>query len=346
MVILQGGKADKIIVNEGELYISSGGSAANIQVAASGILSLIVASGTYAQGTSNGVAFDMRNGILSDYVLTGDGAVEVISGGVVNRTTVDNWGDLTIFEGGVANSTIVNSAGELWVESDGMANSTIVNSAGELWVSSGGIVKNTELANNGTLYIRGGIASNTTISSGASVSFYSYWDEIASAINTTVLSGGRIEDSIYGNITNLNLKAGGQLEGISFAEDRIFSKVVKGSAAVSENVSFSSSVLQVKKGGVVSGIGIHSSGYAHISNGGTATNARIMNGEMYISRGGIAHATVIDDHGSMYISSGGIANSTTVIDGLLEVLREGIANNTVLSGGSMYISSGGAANNT
>ena len=345
MEILQGGKADKIIVNEGELYISSGGSAANIQVAASGRLSFIVASGTYAQGTSNGVAFDMRNGILSDYVLTGNGAVEVISGGVVNRTTVDNWGYLTISEGGVANSTIVNSAGELRVESDGMANSTIVNSAGELWVEGGGIVKNTELANNGTLYIWGGIASNTTISSGASVSF-DYWDEGASAINTTVLSGGRVESSICGNITNLNLKAGGQLEGISFAEDRIFSKVVKGSAAVSENVSFSSSVLQVKKGGVVSGVGIHSSGYAHISNGGTATNARIMEGEMYISRGGIAHATVIDDHGSMYISSGGIANSTTVIDGRLEVLREGIANNTVLSGGSMYIFSGGAANNT
>ncbi len=344
MKILQGGKADKIIVNEGELYISSGGSAANIQVAASGILSFIVASGTYAQGTSNGVAFDMRNGILSDYVLTGDGAVEVISGGVVNRTTVDNWGDLTISEGGIANNTVLKY-GYLYVFKGGTANSTMV-SRGNLWVNSGGIVKNTELANNGTLYIRGGIASNTTISSGASVSFYSYWDEIASAINTTVLSGGRIEDSIYGNITNLNLKAGGQLEGISFAEDRIFSKVVKGSAAVSENVSFSSSVLQVKKGGVVSGIGIHSSGYAHISNGGTATNARIMEGEMYISRGGIAHATVIDDHGSMYISSGGIANSTTVIDGRLEVLREGIANNTVLSGGGMYISSGGAANNT
>ena len=324
MKILQGGKADKIIVNEGDLYISSGGSAANIQVAANGRLNLIVASGTYAQGTSNGVAFNMQNGILSDYVLAGNGAVEVISGGVVNRTTVDNWRVLTISEGGVANSTIVNSAGALRVESDGMANSTIVNSAGELWVESGGIVKNTELANNGTLYICGGIASNTT-----------------------VLSGGRIEDSIYGNITNLNLKAGGQLEGISFAEDRIFSKVVKGSAAVSENVSFSSSVLQVKKGGVVSGVGIHSSGYAHISSGGTAINARIMDGEMYISRGGIAHATVIDDFGSMGISSGGIANSTTVIDyGRLEVLREGIANNTVLSGGVMYISSGGAANNT
>ena len=137
--ISSGGIATDTTVNSGgKLYVTSGGTASNIIALNGACLELMVAFGTYIHGTSDGVAFEIKDGFISGYTVNDGSYLAVYSGGTANNITLSSGGGLDVFSGGMANGTTVNDESYFVVYSGGMANSTTVNSDGRLHVLSGG----------------------------------------------------------------------------------------------------------------------------------------------------------------------------------------------------------------
>jgi len=171
MWVLYGGSADRITIQStGALYVQIGGSATNIIAEDGAYLVLSVSSGTYAKGTSNGIAFENQNGYISGYTID-HGYLGINSGGTAVKTTVNDMCFVDYF--GVASNTTVNANGRFFAEEGGLAESTTVKSDGSLMVCSGGTANSMTVSSGGKLWFgsKGGtLTGRMTFSAGAIVS--------------------------------------------------------------------------------------------------------------------------------------------------------------------------------
>ena len=146
LYVENGGRATDIVINNGgSINVSSGGTATNINAASGAYLGLTVTPDTYAQGTYNGNAFEVKDGLISGVTIS-SGYVSVSSGGRA-ESVIMNKGSIYLYEGGVANNTTINSA---WFSiRGGEARNTTVNSGGSANIYSGGKLTGKTVFNNG-----------------------------------------------------------------------------------------------------------------------------------------------------------------------------------------------------
>lgn len=101
------------VTEDGSLYVSSGGTATNITADEYSTLVFYVAPDTVFEGTSNGVAFSLRNGVLSGYINNGGSAtaaVNIKSGGTATDITcINGW--VRVSSGGMLTSSYISSGG-------------------------------------------------------------------------------------------------------------------------------------------------------------------------------------------------------------------------------------------
>jgi len=130
MTVLNGGVADRIVVNNG------GGE--------------VVSSG----GTTN-------------FTTVSSGGYEYVSaGGIASSSFVFPHGVLNVFNGGSTVGSLVAYDGKEIVSSGGHATSTVLSNGGEEYAYSGGTTYFTVVSNGGYEAALGGTASNTTVASG------------------------------------------------------------------------------------------------------------------------------------------------------------------------------------
>ena len=300
-------------MNNGRIYVASGGSASGIVATSNASINFIVASNTYVQGIQEDSAFEMKDAYLSDYVLS-NAAVTVSSGGVADNTIVNGGGNLYVSNGGTVNSTTVNN-GTLVGYKDGTANDVIVNNRGTFYISSGctaiGIVEN---------------GGNVSIANGAEVTFAS-----------NVISG----QTLNGSVT-LHSKTNGVSNTLTAWGCSMY---LYSGAWVDSTTVNSYSYIDIYNGAKASNTVLVNNGariYAY--SGGVAESTVINGGSLFVNNGATAIETTING-GEMSVSSGGIATDITMNNGRIYVASGGSASNTTVNCGSLFVSSGGAAIN-
>ena len=140
MNISDGGIVNSITALGGKLQVFSGATVKNISADIDSELCFAVAPSTYIQGTFAGSGFEIKNGMVQDYVINSQGELNIVNGGVANNTVVN--GKLTLLKDGNAKAcnTLIKSNGLMTVNKNNIASNTTVNSVGRLYVYSGGII--------------------------------------------------------------------------------------------------------------------------------------------------------------------------------------------------------------
>jgi len=201
LFVSSGGVVDTVVVanNSGCLNVLSGGTARNI-TASSTRLCFDIAPDTYIAGTSSGVTFEIKDGLVSDYTISQNGSLNIFSGGTANNVTINKNGKMTVLAGGITKSTNIN--GNMWVSSGGMASSTIIN--GSMWIS-GGVASATTV--NASLWVSsGGVIDNTTINNGGKVWIYN-----GAEADNTEINNGSMWISSGGVASNIRINSGGNV---------------------------------------------------------------------------------------------------------------------------------------
>ena len=147
----------------------------------------------------------------------------VLSGGVVDPTTVSNGGVMTVSSGGTAEDTIVLSGGQLVVDSGGTDLDATINSGGTATVFGTDIsatITGTSAVSGLMLVSSGGVVSAATVSGGGKIQASPAvrqsrirWPATASTALSRVLSGGTALDTTVSNTGKLNVRAGGYASG-------------------------------------------------------------------------------------------------------------------------------------
>jgi len=251
-----------VVTSCGRLAVGSGGTATDVVCAQYGVLDLAVASGTYAKGTSNGSAFELKDGKLADYTI-GAGEVTVYSGGTAANIHVNAYTTLNVLSGGTATAVSADSDCKLdlivapGTYVDGNANGVAfeirdgrftgsIPAYCYLYVSSGGVIENTTGSgiyhSYGGCRIEGGKAYNTTLIDAGHFAIIS-----GIAENTTVEGGGGFEVAhkgiasntvIRGADTVVSLGSGGKLTGqTTFADENKTPAIVYSGAFVDFNIA-------------------------------------------------------------------------------------------------------------
>ena len=171
-VIYLHGTATKTTVNSGGyLCLQRGGTATEIEAVDGAYLLFVVGPDTYAQGTSAGSAFEIKNGVAANFTLT-CGELVLSSGGTASKTTLSSHGYIRVYSGGKAVNTTVNSGGIILI-SGGLAESATVNEGGSMRVAAGGTANSMTVKSGGELQFgsKGGtLTGRMTFSAGAVVS--------------------------------------------------------------------------------------------------------------------------------------------------------------------------------
>ena len=313
------------------------------------------------------IRYDVSSGITSSGITLYCDSMYVSSGGTATATTVDCWGYLYVCSGGTATFTTVNTGGYFYVSSGGTAtevrenggyvyvadgaNVTFVpNTISGLVLStvatlhSGGTATSTTVNDYGHLYVSGGTATATTVNGG-----WLFVSTGGTATSTTVNGGGYIFINGNGIVEDLTLKAGGNLGGFAFSEDKYFAQI-NGSVQIASHVSIIDNRMIISSGGTATATTVNGGGAMHVSTGGTATSTTVDGGDLCVYDGGTATATTVNSGGSLYVSSGGTATATTVNDlGRLYVYDGGTATDITVAmghgGDSVVVYSGGVVHN-
>ena len=146
--VYDGGRVERARLNQGHLYIQSGGTATNIVVNNKDLL--IVSSG--------GVATDILVTQADD---ANYAAVSIqVNGGTASNTTLrgkfaDVLASAKVQNNGQMIDTLVQYRGFLLLSSGGIARDTVVSSGGHMYVYSGGTASNTTVSSGGTMYAAG-----------------------------------------------------------------------------------------------------------------------------------------------------------------------------------------------
>ena len=170
IVYSDGIATDTTVDSGGWIKVSSGGTATNIAAASGAYLGLTVASDTYIQGTSGGIAFEMKDATLSNFVFN-NGSATIESGGRADNIVVNSHCGLYVFFGGEVDNTTVNSEGVLQIISGGSADNTAVTSGGRFVLDESGVASGISVNADGQLEVSGGkVTGKMTFEEGAVVS--------------------------------------------------------------------------------------------------------------------------------------------------------------------------------
>lgn len=276
LYILSGASANYTSVcMDGVIGISAGGTATNITQSKGGGIQFDVNSQTYIQGFHEGTAFELKNGIASNFVLYSSGYMTVESGGTANNTTVNYWGNMMISSGGSANY-IVNSNGTIY-NYGGIVNSTILygnreqktHVYGELIISSGGSANYTTINSDGRLSVINGNINYTSVNSGGYIS---------------IESGGYAK--------GVAISSGGIINGFTLQERIWYNEISDGIFSISSAV-------------------IHSGNIGIIFGGSAVFTTVNAGGNMVISSNGVhSSSLMIHDGGNVIVQNGGIVDFT------------------------------------
>jgi len=353
-----GGMADGITVNPGgELYVLSGGTAANIVwTPCEGIVD--VEKGGQASFVSkySGVYYGSAGhllssaAVMSSMTLAEEEIMYAMSGGTASDIMLDCLGRLLVSSGGTATGITINDESELYVTDGGVASGIVVNEYGDLLIFAGAVVDDITLGEGSWILVNGGTATNVTADAGVNWRLViSPETFITGTINDTgldvkdgLLSGFSVDCGYLveivsgGTANNTAVKNGGSLE------------IYDGGVANSTTVSDDAWV--IVSGGTANNTAVISYGCFDVSFGGTANNTAVNGyyGRAHVFSGGIARGTTVWDAASFIVLNDGIADDTTVNEGgYFNISSGGVANNTTVNfEGTLNISSGGVANNT
>ena len=354
LTIYDGGSADVVTVAAGGwIYITEGATATNITAADGAKLSLTVAPGTYAQGTYNDVAFDMKDGILSGYTARyDDGVLYVVSGGVATDITVKDGATVFVAEDGVLDG-ITLTGGYLTVYEGGKVTGKMRfnddDGTERVWTYNGAIVDfdltrtapGDEVLVNNLAAIKGNGKYTLTVDGTEKNGVYNLADG-ASDFNKTITV----------------MDTDGETLGYLW---------VNGEAQTFDDVTYqlarAGSTLTLTVSGAPDLTGNLNTEFT-LTDGMRAKKVNVLaDGMLIVSSGAVANKTTIKLIGGMCVYSGGVASNTTAYfyfgvdnggkaidtticeDGFFDVV--GTADNTtILAGGSMSVVAGGVASDT
>jgi autotransporter passenger strand-loop-strand repeat protein len=317
--VLAGGVASATLVgSDAEQVVSAGGVAIGDVVSGVG------------DGYSDGAVVVLSGGVISGTALTG-GQAEVASGGSAVSTTVGSGGALSGTSGGVISGATVLSGGTVYAYAGATATGVNV-SAGGLFVSAGvvalgGTLSGADLVTTGRSEVvsTGAVLSGVTVTYGGTL----YVDSGGLVAGGTLLGGGTEEVEAGGSVS------GGTVSGIQ----NLYG------AAVS--VTLVDSYQTVFSGGSVTGGVLLGDTVQTVNSGGSVVSAVLgAGGRQFLDGGSGSFATIVDS-GTLFVESGSTAYYTTVDSGGTETVLNGTAvSSTVNSGGIEEIQGGNAGPTT
>ena len=287
-MFISSGGTGTAIYTDGYLYISSGGTATDITATNLTTLHICIAPDTYIQGTRKGSAFEMKDAVISDFIIKYDRLI-VMSGGTANSTTVDG-GWLGISSGGMANSTTVNN-GSMYVYSGGTATDIIwtpcignVTVDDEAYATFASNYSGVYFGSNNQLLSSAMTMNNQTIAGSWNVTGSMYVFSGGTANNTTVISSGSMRVYIGGTANNTTV--------------------------------ISSGSMRVYIGGTANNTTVISSGRLYVSSGGTANSTTVISGgELDVYKSGSADTITVSSGGTLVVNAGGTATNVTSMPG-------------------------------
>ena len=275
----------------------------------------------------------------------------------------------------------------LTISGGDLAYNTTVRNSASLRVNSGGYVETTTVYNNATLINSGGIASLTYLSGGTMTLSRGGSAEVVSvlrnarltvvsgavATGVTVVSGGNVNATVYGNDGITRIEGTNEL-GSFFLSDGVAAnfllnnngQLVVQSGGTAQNTTIrTGGALTVSTGGVATGIvqshggklntylrggdaltkvvGSNDYGTFLLSDGVASGFVLYENAAQYVSNGGTALNTIVSSNWAhQYVSFGGVASATSVCNkGSMTVYGGGVAKDTVVYAGGSMMPTGG-----
>ena len=301
--------------SRGQLYVSSGATATEVTAALGAYLDFCVTSDTLITGTSNGSAFEIKEGAVNDGFTLEKARLELGTGVKAVNTTVNSGGMLYVSSGAIANG-IVENGGSVDVEEEAEV-SFVANVFSDLVLS------------NATATVHSGTTAFSTIaSSGGRLRVYS--DGIADGIE--VNGGGSLWVASGGTATTIKENGGyvsvanGAI--VSFESADLKGLVLLNSASIHSNTKMTSTT--VSRGGLA------------VYSGGMADTTVLLEGRTSVCSGGVANNTIVYSRARLEISSGGVADNVDIKNrGSATVLRGGTLRGLkVSSGGTLELREG------
>ena len=263
--------------------LSSGATATDLVIHKGGEAAILVAPGTDVQGTYDGSAFHVQNGVMSDF---------------------------TVLDGGIA--PIVCSGGTL-------TNVTTVRDGGNFCVSNGGTILGTvSVEQGGSMFCYGGTVEKV-IENGGYVDAHPYYGtDITFGSNTFTgvhLTSGQSATVHSGTTANSTL-----IEGIYSSGAGASIKIYSGGVA-SNTEAIHCGYLEVSSGGTAVNTLLHSSATIRLEHGASAVSTTLKDGgrlytSVYSNGTAFVSDTVISSAGTLYLApySGRVSACNTVVE--------------------------------
>lgn len=341
--VLQAG--DKLYVEAGAVAngiesVSSGGGA-TIQIMNGGeLLSSTINNGT-VYVASGGIASGNTENAVKEYLSAGGSSVDES----ILKTAGSAGGFLSALAGATVTSDIVVSSGAISVAAGATATSVTVGASGIL--SNGGTVTDITVTSGGTVENSGAVTS-AHISSGGIISSTSG----STATSVIVSSGGGyVGPSLTGVSVKPGGAATSAAAGTTYSAVLIGNQTyyqVGGSSTTTPPVLQKGDTLYVEAGAVASGIETVSGGGAtvYVLNGGILENSTINRGIVHVAAGGIASGN-IENSVAEHVSAGGSSLNETILKtaggttGFLSALAgASVTGDLVASSGTIKVASG------
>ena len=326
-----GGSLDSVIVHSGgSLETEVNTTINNIQMDANAAgLNADIGKGTYLNGTSGGVAFNIEDGIASG--LDWKGHVVNVSHGI------DLF--LILKSGGEVKDSVL-SAGHILASSGSLVSQTGLHYYAQLNVYSGAVATNNNLDSEAEIYVHGGVIYDTTVNADGYV-----WVSLSgSAYRTTVNAGGRFDIGSDGGCggfaSGTEVFSSGYfqvLSGTSACQTVVHrggTMVIDTGVATDTKLSGPGCGLIVKYCGLASNTTIDSSANLLLYRAGVARDIVVNGGYIYVDGDVDSGELNLEKDREKFYSSAKLYQDDAVIS------------NTILNAGAIYLSSGGAASNT
>lgn len=264
----------------GSFLVHNGGVATDVEAEKDAFVSIIVSPGTYVRGTTNGSAFEIKDGFVSNYTVHDRSELFMASGGTAVDVTIEKNGLISVKSGGFASNVAAQKGARIRLETapgtfargtsdgsrfevkNGVLSGYDITSGGKVVVLRGGIVKQIKLCREGLrLFINsGGTASDFHVEEGAELIM-----NVAPGTFAHGVSGGTPIEIEDGKVCGLIIE--------------------------------SACVLYVDSGGTANDITVDSGGRLVVFSGGAANHATICSGgSMRVFEGGIANDTTDSSH--------------------------------------------------